>query len=71
KERIIPLGRLAIENVGRYLERGRPHLKKRGQEEALFLNHHGRRLSRQGFWKIIKKYAQVANSSKEITPHTL
>ncbi|MFT9847430.1 site-specific tyrosine recombinase XerD [Aneurinibacillus sp. REN35] len=71
KERIIPLGRLAIENVNRYLERGRPHLKKRGQEEALFLNHHGRRLSRQGFWKIIKKYAQLANSNKEITPHTL
>jgi integrase/recombinase XerD len=71
KERIIPLGRLAIEGVSRYLERGRPMLKKRGQEEALFLNHHGRRLSRQGFWKIIKKYAQLANSHKEITPHTL
>ncbi|AMA73676.1 MULTISPECIES: site-specific tyrosine recombinase XerD [Aneurinibacillus] len=71
KERIIPLGRLAIVNVQTYLERGRPFLKKRGQEEALFLNHHGRRLSRQGFWKIIKKYAQLANSHKEITPHTL
>ncbi|CEH29895.1 recombinase XerD [Aneurinibacillus migulanus] len=71
KERIIPLGRLAIADVSRYLERGRPMLKKRGQEEALFLNHHGRRLSRQGFWKIIKKYAQLANSHKEITPHTL
>jgi integrase/recombinase XerD len=71
KERIVPLGRLAIENVSRYLERGRPLLKKRGQEEALFLNHHGRRLSRQGFWKIIKKYAELANSHKEITPHTL
>ncbi|WCN36859.1 site-specific tyrosine recombinase XerD [Aneurinibacillus uraniidurans] len=71
KERIIPLGRLAIENVRGYIERSRPLLKKRGSDEALFLNHHGRRLSRQGFWKIIKKYAQVANSNKEVTPHTL
>jgi integrase/recombinase XerD len=71
KERIIPLGRLAVENVRSYIERGRPYLVKKGQENALFLNHHGRRLSRQGFWKIIKKYAQVARIDKEITPHTL
>ncbi|WCK55962.1 site-specific tyrosine recombinase XerD [Aneurinibacillus sp. Ricciae_BoGa-3] len=71
KERIIPLGRLAVENVRSYIERGRPYLIKRAGENALFLNHHGRRLSRQGFWKIIKKYALVARIDKEITPHTL
>jgi integrase/recombinase XerD len=71
KERIIPLGRLAISNVQSYIEYSRAILKKRGQQEALFLNHHGRRLSRQGFWKIIKKYAQLARIEKEITPHTL
>ncbi|WP_312562284.1 tyrosine-type recombinase/integrase, partial [Anaerospora sp.] len=38
---------------------------------ALFVNHHGNRLTRQGFWKIIKKYAQEANILREITPHTL
>ncbi|WP_027417366.1 site-specific tyrosine recombinase XerD [Aneurinibacillus terranovensis] len=71
KERIIPIGRVAIENVTAYIERGRPFLKKKSQEEAMFLNHHGRRLSRQGFWKIIKKYASLARIEKEITPHTL
>ncbi len=71
KERIVPLGSLAIESVTAYLQRGRAKILKKAQEKALFLNHHGRRLTRQGFWKIIKKYAAETEIQKEITPHTL
>lgn len=71
KERIIPLGSYAIEIIDRYLEISRPKLVKDISETALFVNHHGRRLTRQGFWKIIKKYAVKANITKPITPHTL
>lgn len=71
KERIIPLGKIAIEIVRRYIETARPRLLKGKSEHALFLNHLGKRISRQGFWKIIKKYAQMANIRTEITPHTL
>ena len=46
-------------------------LKHSEAEEALFINHLGTRLTRQGFWKIIKKYAKEADIQKEITPHTL
>lgn len=71
KERIVPLGRVAIRCLEKYLSFSRGILLKNPQEEALFLNHHGRRLSRQGFWKIIKKYAKASGINKEITPHTL
>lgn len=72
KERIIPLGRLAKEQVEQYLVDGRNYLlKNKTEEKKLFLNHRGEALSRQGFWKIIKKYAQQAGINKKITPHTL
>lgn len=71
KERIVPLGSLAIHWVQEYLQSGRPKLVKDRQEPALFVNHHGHRLTRQGFWKIVKKYAHDARIDKEITPHTL
>jgi len=72
KERIVPLGNMAIQSIENYLENGRKNmLQKRVEENALFLNHHGRRLTRQGFWKIIKKYAKIASIEVEITPHTL
>lgn len=71
KERIIPLGRLATEAIGHYIERGRYELLGKKTVDALFLNHHGNRLSRQGFWKILKKLAKEANIQKELTPHTL
>jgi integrase/recombinase XerD len=71
KERIIPLGSVAERYVHQYLTRSRTKLVRDIHEPALFLNHHGRRLSRQGFWKIIKKYAKLAAIDKEITPHTL
>ena len=71
KERIVPLGSIAAKCVQDYLTKGRPKLVRTYEEAALFINHHGNRLTRQGFWKIIKKYAQEANIIKEITPHTL
>ncbi|MED4070438.1 site-specific tyrosine recombinase XerD [Priestia endophytica] len=72
KERIVPMGKMASEALQKYIEEGRPKLLKRNQkEEALFLNHHGRRLTRQGFWKILKKLALSAQIEKELTPHTL
>ncbi|MBX6395060.1 MAG: site-specific tyrosine recombinase XerD [Alicyclobacillaceae bacterium] len=71
KERIVPLGSAAIEAAHRYLVDGRPKLVKGADGGALFLNHLGNRLTRQGFWKIIKKYAREAGIQKVITPHTL
>jgi integrase/recombinase XerD len=71
KERIIPLGTMALKTVSEYVMRSRSKLLRDQSEESLFLNHHGQRLSRQGFWKIIKKYALAARIEKEITPHTL
>lgn len=71
KERIIPLGKMANESVRRYLESGRGALLKRKHSDALFLNHHGERLTRQGFWKILKNLALKAHIQKELTPHTL
>ncbi|MCS7461591.1 site-specific tyrosine recombinase XerD [Paenibacillus doosanensis] len=72
KERIIPLGAIASEYAGRYIETMRPKLLKQSkEEEALFVNHLGTRITRQGFWKIIKRYAAETQIVKEITPHTL
>src|ERR1700730_9471811 len=71
KDRVIPLGDMAVTYVTEYLKNGRIHLVKDPLETALFVNHYGQRLSRQGFWKLIKKYACLANIKKEITPHTL
>ncbi len=71
KERIVPVGSVAVKYLYNYLEKGRPHLIRSPEETALFINHHGQRLTRQGFWKIIKKYAEKARIEKRITPHTL
>jgi integrase/recombinase XerD len=71
KERIIPLGSMAKGAVETYIQDGRVELLKGKREDALFLNHHGRRLSRQGFWKLLKALAKDANIKKELTPHTL
>lgn len=72
KERIIPIGRAASEAIKQYLEEGRPcFVSTKHQEQALFLNHHGKRLTRQGFWKILKKLTKEAGIDKELTPHTL
>ncbi len=71
KERIIPIGKKAIKTTNAYLRMGRVKLIKNSQEKVLFVNHHGRKMTRQGFWKIIKKYALEAGINKDITPHTL
>ena len=73
KERIIPLYRKATEAVGRYLREARPKMMRRNnsKEQALFLNHRGERLTRQGFWFIVKRLARQANIDASITPHTL
>ena len=71
KERVVPMGEIAINALRSYLSKGRPKLVSNPGENALFLNHHGRRLTRQGFWKIVKKYAAQLGIRKEITPHTL
>jgi integrase/recombinase XerD len=54
-----------------YLSDGRPHLAKSREEEALFLNHRGQQLTRQGLWLIIKSYANAADLGDKVTPHTL
>jgi len=72
KERIIPVGRTAAEALESYLAKGRPRfISKKVKEDALFLNHQGKRLTRQGFWKILKKLASEAGIDKDLTPHTL
>ncbi|HHY16780.1 MAG TPA: site-specific tyrosine recombinase XerD [Firmicutes bacterium] len=71
KERVVPMGEIAANSLRTYIETGRPKILSNPREQALFLNHHGRRLTRQGFWKIVKKYAVQAQIQKEITPHTL
>ena len=71
KERIVPLGEAASHAVGEYLSKARGKLLKKNTEDALFLNHHGRQMSRQGFWKNLKKIALEAGINKELTPHTL
>ncbi|WP_028548745.1 site-specific tyrosine recombinase XerD [Paenibacillus sp. UNC451MF] len=72
KERIIPLGAIASEFVGLYITTMRSKMLKQAQsEQALFVNHLGTRMTRQGFWKIIKRYAAETQILKEITPHTL
>lgn len=71
KERIIPLGRMAVRAVRDYLLHARPRLLAQPQERTLFLNHQGGKLTRQGFWKIVKRYARAARIEKDITPHTL
>lgn len=70
KERQIPFGLRARGALNQYLEDGRPSLLRRPVERALFLNHHGERLTRQGFWLILKAYARKAGIDS-ISPHTL
>lgn len=71
KARVIPLGSKAIEALKRYMDKVRDAMIRNPQEEILFVNCSGRPMTRQGFWKIIKAYAQKANIQEEITPHTL
>ncbi|WP_077621664.1 site-specific tyrosine recombinase XerD [Sediminibacillus massiliensis] len=71
KERIVPLGNMAKDSVEKYIMTSRSSLLKKKKTDALFINHHGNPLSRQGFWKILKAIAREAGIEKVITPHTL
>lgn len=71
KERIIPLGDTVIEYLDTYINTVRPQLLKKTVTNVLFLNLHGRPLTRQGIWKLIKQYGLRANINKSLTPHTL
>ncbi len=71
KERIIPLYHTAVKALQDYIKNIRPKLIADSEERALFVNMNGERMSRQGFWKIIKHYQEKAGIEKDITPHTL
>ncbi|MDF2946936.1 MAG: xerD [Bacillales bacterium] len=71
KERIVPLGRIAKASVENYLISGRPVLLKKSNSNAMFLNQRGKRLTRQGFWKILNIIQRKVGLSTNISPHTL
>jgi len=71
KERMIPIYRQAALIVDEYLKDARPHIVRSDTEKAMFLNRRGERLTRQGFWQILKGYARAAGLDDAITPHTL
>ena len=71
KERVIPLYPAAIRAIAEYIEFIRPQMVSSSDEQSLFVNVSGERMSRQGFWKIIKTYQAKAQIDKPITPHTL
>ena len=71
KERIIPIYEQAAQLVKNYIEETRPQLLRNKEEQALFLNPRGDRLTRQGFWQKLKEYAKSAELGVTISPHTL
>jgi integrase/recombinase XerD len=71
KERMVPMGEVAVEALQEYLKRGRPFLEKNNKTKKLFLNKRGNCLTRQGVWKMIKQMALKAGITRDISPHTL
>ena len=71
KQRNIPLGTMSLKALKEYVEEARPYLIKDDSVKSLFVNINGKRLTRQGFWKIVKYYKEQAHITKEITPHVL
>ncbi len=71
KQRTIPIGTMSLKALKEYIEEARPVIIKNENERALFVNTNGKRLTRQGFWKIIKYYKEQAHIAKDITPHVL
>lgn len=71
KERVIPLYPAAVDALAVYMQNIRPKMIANMDEQALFVNVSGDRMSRQGFWKIVKSYQEKAEIDKDITPHTL
>jgi integrase/recombinase XerD len=70
KERIVPVGGVAVGWIRKYLEIERPFISKPSSVSSVFLNGRGTRLSRMGIWKIIQRYAHAARLEKKISPHT-
>ena len=71
KERIVPIGRKAKVSLERYIKKSRVKLSKKTQDKHLFISRLGKKISRQSFWKMIKKYAKLSGIRKKVTPHTL
>jgi len=71
KERLIPIHDAAIYALEQYMKEGRPGLRPRSEEKALFVNQRGERLTRQGLWLIIKEYAQAVGIGSRVSPHVL
>ena len=71
KERLIPIHKQAASAIEEYAREARPRLIRKNEQRALFLNRRGERLTRQGFWQILKEYAKSAGLEVEVTPHTL
>lgn len=71
KERIVPIGRKAIQGIQAYLTNGRPRQLKEGTSHFLFVARAGRPMTRQGFWKLLRRYALLAGIKQRVTPHSL
>lgn len=71
KERIVPIGEVAIKYLNIYINEYRDSMKKKYQTDSLFLNNHGKQMTRQAFFLIIKKEAEIKKIDKNITPHML
>jgi integrase/recombinase XerD len=71
RERVVPVGTIALEALDTYLREVRHAMVRDKSVKALYVNYQGKRLTRQGFWKIIKSYTNKAKITKDITPHTL
>jgi len=71
KQRVVPLGAVAVRKLRRYLEGGRPQLLKTRTSNRLFVTRSGGGMTRQGFWKILRRYARVAGIQRSISPHML
>jgi integrase/recombinase XerD len=71
RERVLPLHQRPVDELRQYIFHVRPRLVRNRRETALFVNRRGERLTRQGFWLILKNYAREAKLDKTITPHTL
>ncbi|MGQ9474794.1 MAG: site-specific tyrosine recombinase XerD [Actinomycetota bacterium] len=71
RERVVPVGGRAVEALASYLTHGRPRLSRVPSQRALFLNARGRRITRQGAWGVVKKYARRVGLEERMTPHTL
>jgi integrase/recombinase XerD len=71
KERLIPIGEVSLNLIRTYLEKTRPALLGKKQSKYLFTNRSGKPMTRQGFWKLIKKYSTAAGIKKNISPHTI